>query len=82
MIESDFHDRMHHWDCDGDEEQKCWCEPLIVPLAAGLDPELYAPLVYHRPDFGFVFWEKGEQGPMPINCWLLVNPTFDRIEDL
>ena len=69
MNENDFHDREHRWRGNGHEQMKCWCEPFYEPLHPDLDPKLFSLLVLHRPDYGFVYWSEGEQGPMPAVCW-------------
>jgi hypothetical protein len=57
-----FGDREHVWGfhMPMEDQAKCWCEPLVHPI----DTPWLGGWVVHRPEFGHVLWEHGEQGPM------------------
>lgn len=42
----------HLWQCAQSEQVACFCRPLMLEG-----------LAFHRPWPGYVFWDKGEQGP-------------------
>ncbi len=47
-------------------EADCWCQPLVEWPHDELDPGIFGPVVWHRPDPGVLFWHRGEQGPQPL----------------
>jgi hypothetical protein len=66
MSPNDFLLRSHNWSWSMHwrHEATCWCEPFIEGLdRAGTR---FPPMVFHRPDYGHVFHEHGEQGPQTV----------------
>lgn len=57
----------HVWRAPMYAQAACWCQPFL-DHSAGIfyGDGSVAPMVYHRPDPGYVFHEHGEQGPMPV----------------
>jgi hypothetical protein len=57
-----FGDREHVWSfhMPMDQQATCWCEPLVHPIGT----PWVGGLVFHRPEYGHVLWDQGEQGPM------------------
>lgn len=57
-----FGDRQHTWGFHMPmvDQAQCWCAPLVYPE----NTPWIGGLVWHRPEYGHVFWDQGEQGPM------------------